>query len=123
MQTVRRARPWRGLRGLSVRAYSGRGNDETPLRRLLDDAGAFGEPERAAQGELQWATQPYAARQGERSGREALDPRETTVLLFPGQGAQRVGMGLGLADVPAARDMYEFASSVVGLVEGFLVFA
>ncbi|WP_145360962.1 ACP S-malonyltransferase [Alienimonas californiensis] len=39
----------------------------------------------------------------------------TTALLFPGQGAQTVGMGAALrADYPAARDLYDRAAEVLG---------
>ncbi|MEX0642935.1 MAG: acyltransferase domain-containing protein, partial [Pirellulales bacterium] len=38
-----------------------------------------------------------------------------TAFLFPGQGAQAVGMGAALcAQVPAARALFERASSVLG---------
>ena len=39
----------------------------------------------------------------------------TTALLFPGQGAQTVGMGVSLrADYPAAAELYERANEVLG---------
>ena len=35
--------------------------------------------------------------------------------LFPGQGAQHVGMGRKIAaEIPAARDLYEQASQILG---------
>ncbi|CAG4972483.1 unnamed protein product [Colias eurytheme] len=90
-------------------------NSESPLRRLLRDASAFGEadPTKAPEGELLWATQPYATGVQE-SLPHQVDPAETTVLLFPGQGSQRVGMGKCLDNVPSAKELYELASSVVG---------
>ena len=89
--------------------------DDTPLRRLLDDASTFGEPaEEAADPELRWATQPYAARVQARKEAPRVEPRDTAVLLFPGQGAQAVGMGRALQAIPAAKQLYELASSVVG---------
>ena len=43
-----------------------------------------------------------------------IDPRDMSVLLFPGQGAQFVGMGKTLLDYPIVRDMYEVASTILG---------
>ncbi|KAI8437880.1 hypothetical protein MSG28_010562 [Choristoneura fumiferana] len=103
----------RGMR----RAGSGGGGDgESPLRRLLDGAATFGEPAAPGEGELRWATQPYARRGGAAGAGAAPreQPEDTVVLLFPGQGAQRVGMGLKLAHLPAARDLYQLASEILG---------
>lgn len=98
--------------------------DKTPLRRLLDDASSFGEAEvEAAEPELRWATQPYPTRlQQQTHGSDArVEPRDTTVLLFPGQGSQHLGMGSRLLDIPAAKQLYELASSIVGYASTLLV--
>ncbi|KAJ7329477.1 hypothetical protein JRQ81_015651 [Phrynocephalus forsythii] len=41
-------------------------------------------------------------------------PEETTVLLFPGQGSQFVGMGRGLLRYPNVRDLFRVAQEVLG---------
>jgi [acyl-carrier-protein] S-malonyltransferase len=46
--------------------------------------------------------------------RSKTDPRETSIILFPGQGAQFVGMAKNLIKIPEARDMFELASDVLG---------
>lgn len=96
---------------------------DSPLRRLIQDASTFGEVGAAvpAEGELQWATQPYTT-DGKEETRSYIDPKETTVLLFPGQGSQRVGMGQRLLEVPAARELYDLASSIVGYVCAYIIY-
>ncbi|KAJ0182853.1 hypothetical protein K1T71_002222 [Dendrolimus kikuchii] len=99
-----------------TRLSRGVGGGESPLRRLLDGASSFGEAEVPdANAELRWATQPYVRRPASaHAPPEQVDPRETTVLLFPGQGAQHVGMGKCLLEIPAAKELYDLASEVVG---------
>lgn len=88
---------------------------ETPLRRLLDDASSFGEATESTEPALRWATQPYAAHApSERPEPPRVEPRDTCIVLFPGQGSQQVGMGRALMTIPAAKQLYELASSVVG---------
>jgi len=46
---------------------------------------------------------------------EGVDPEETTVLLFPGQGAQFVGMGkIVTEDLPSTKNLYYSASEILG---------
>lgn len=51
----------------------------------------------------------------EQSGntRPAIDPKETSVMLFPGQGTQYVGMGRDLLQFPGARRIFELANEVL----------
>lgn len=97
------------------------------IKDLLDNA-AIGEksdkldmtPEEAAN---KWSTSPYPEGavindsyrdQSRKAKRDKRDPRETSIVLFPGQGSQYVGMGRNLLKIPEARDMYAIAKEVLG---------
>lgn len=106
-------------------------DDESPssssasiVKKLLHDAATFEELRQdsataAATPDTDWATLPYPdgthfhRDQARKSHRAKVDPRETTIILFPGQGAQYVGMAAGLAKFPGARDIFEMASAVL----------
>lgn len=40
-------------------------------------------------------------------------PENPTIVLFPGQGSQFVGMAKSLVDIPAAKDLFDIASDVL----------
>ncbi|KAK3866605.1 hypothetical protein Pcinc_027871 [Petrolisthes cinctipes] len=44
----------------------------------------------------------------------SIDPQNTSVIFFPGQGTQYVGMGKDLLKYPNVPEMYEAASSILG---------
>lgn len=46
--------------------------------------------------------------------RPKIDPKETSIILFPGQGTQYVGMASKLMRFPEARRIYELANEVLG---------
>lgn len=54
--------------------------------------------------------------QGLRAFKHDELPENPTIVLFPGQGAQFVGMAKSLVDIPEAMDMFEIASSILKLV-------
>lgn len=91
----------------------------TPLKELLDNAASF-EDAKPQVPEDEWATLPYPEGanikrdQGEQSLRPSIDPRETTIICFPGQGNQYVGMGKILMKHPLANDMFRMANEILG---------
>lgn len=52
--------------------------------------------------------------QAKHAYRPRMDPKQTSLLLFPGQGAQFVGMGKDLLQYPNVKDMYHVASDILG---------
>lgn len=46
--------------------------------------------------------------------RPKTDPRDTSILLFPGQGAQFVGMGKNVLDFANVQEMFDMASDHLG---------
>lgn len=92
--------------------------DYSPLKKLLDDSASF-EDVKAQNVEQQWATLPYLEgtsirKQGAYFTAPKHDPRNTTVIMFPGQGSQYVGMAKSLLKFPMARDLFELANYLLG---------
>jgi len=58
-------------------------------------------------------TKQWSRRRRKLNVPRAADDSDSSVLLFPGQGAQFVGMGAGLLDVPLVREMYDRASQIL----------
>ena len=52
--------------------------------------------------------------QARHSFRPKLDPKKTSILLFPGQGSQFVGMGESLLKYPNVSKMYKIAKDILG---------
>ncbi|RZC22674.1 malonyl-CoA-acyl carrier protein transacylase, mitochondrial, partial [Asbolus verrucosus] len=91
---------------------------ESPLKKLLDDAASF-EDFHIQNQEQQWATLPYPEgtkirKQGDYFvTKPKQDPRDMSVILFPGQGSQFVGMAKDLMKFPMARDLFELANYIL----------
>ena len=43
-----------------------------------------------------------------------IDPRDTTIIMFPGQGSQFVGMGSAVFNAPNVDKLFEIAKSILG---------
>lgn len=66
-----------------------------------------------------WATPLYPksnfySEQAKFSYRPKVDPRETSIILFPGQGTHYVGMGKNLMKFPNVKQLYNHASEILG---------
>lgn len=102
------------------RHYSARNpnNEDTkyisPLKDLLDNSATF-EDLHTKNPNSQWATHPYPAVLKKHLEEETgVDPRESSIILFPGQGTQFIGMGNDLLKFPMASELFSIASEVVG---------
>lgn len=90
------------------------------IKDLLENAAAGADTNPQTQADL-WSTSPYPEGavlnrrdQSKKSKRSGKDPRETSIVLFPGQGSGYVGMAKSLVRIPEARDMFQIASEVLG---------
>ncbi|KAK9499300.1 hypothetical protein O3M35_002356 [Rhynocoris fuscipes] len=109
-------------KNIKVNAFSYFSDDSSSEKRkdvksLLDDAATF-EDDIKKEGVDEWSTSPYPKgtenrSQAHRSLRPKVNPSETSVILFPGQGTQYVGMGSELLKFPIVRDLFEEANSVL----------
>ncbi|CAH0555920.1 unnamed protein product [Brassicogethes aeneus] len=90
----------------------------SPLKKLLDDSATFQDLNQPNP-EQQWVTLPYPRgtrirKQGEYFFKPKHDPRDTSIIIFPGQGSQFVGMAKGLMKFPMAKDLFELANYILG---------
>lgn len=91
------------------------------IKDLLENAAIGGDAKPENEGDF-WSTSDYPQGavlnrrrdQSKKSRRPLRDPRDTSIILFPGQGSQYVGMAKNLEKIPEARDMFEMASGVLG---------
>lgn len=90
----------------------------TILKDLLDNSATFEDINKETP-DNDWATLPYPdgtvlrRDQSQKVQRPKIDPKETSIILFPGQGAQYVGMAHNLVKFPAARDIFALANDVL----------
>lgn len=88
---------------------------EDTVKELLNNA-AIDVKQRL--GDNKWLKSPYAPEdkrnQALKALRPKIDPRQTSIILFPGQGVQYVGMGKSLLKIPEVKDMYKVANDILG---------
>lgn len=106
-----------GVRGFS-KSTQIRCSDK--IKDLLENAASGTDNNPQTQADV-WATSPYPEGaifnrrdQSKKSRRLGKDPRDTSIVLFPGQGSGYVGMAKSLVRIPEARDMFQIASEVLG---------
>lgn len=95
-------------------------NQDNKVKNLLENSAAFIETQ-PIDSEDKWTTLPYAegtlmTREDKHElgvARQKIDPRDTSIILFPGQGAQFVGMAKSLVNVPVAKDVFDYASEIL----------
>ena len=95
-------------------------NNKQAIKNLLDGSASFVETS-PKQSLDEWATLPYVDgtilsrkdRDEMDIQRPKIDPRDTSIILFPGQGAQFVGMAKSLENVPVAKDLFDYASEIL----------
>lgn len=93
------------------------------IKDLLDNAATANDDPNE---DTSWSSSPYPSGsvinkgldrhrdQSKKSRRSLKDPRETSIIMFPGQGSGYVGMAKNLVRIPEARDMFKLASEVLG---------
>ncbi|CAL4163243.1 unnamed protein product, partial [Meganyctiphanes norvegica] len=92
--------------------------DEKP-RDLLNNAVSFKAESPIGPDDV-WTQGPYPHNsnyrqsQAKHSHRPAVAPESTSIVLFPGQGNQFVGMGKDLLEYPNVQEMFEAASAILG---------
>lgn len=94
---------------------------ETDIKKLLED-GTVPEESSVVGDTENWTTSPYPKgsyvphknqSQAQHALRPKVDPKETSILMFPGQGTQFVGMGKNLLVFPQVVEMFEAASEIL----------
>lgn len=99
----------------SYRKSEQQSDPESHVRDLLDGALVDSRPNI---GDQKWLKSPFEAvrvrDQALKVKRPKIDPHETSIILFPGQGVQRVGMGKSLLKLPQVENMYKVASEILG---------
>jgi len=115
VQTVRLSRMER------IRQYQNVPSDISlsSLKHQLDDAVSIPQPD----SQLEFPSDVLAERKSEANNRRdqardsfrpLINPIDTSIVLFPGQGSHFVGMGAKLLAYPAAEKMYKAASNILG---------
>lgn len=84
------------------------------MKELLDNAASYTD-DRGLPDEMKFLTPTYpGGKLKPEAVPKGVDPATRTVMLFPGQGSQYVGMGVSAGDEAGIMRLYEEASSVLG---------
>lgn len=97
---------------------------ESNAQMLMDmlDGSTVGLDSQPTNQDDQWSTLPYVqgtfvqreSRTEIKPYRPKMNPEDTSIILFPGYGSQFVGMARSLKAIPAARDIFDCASEIMG---------
>lgn len=107
---------------IKTRRFSSKTEDENPpkeseedsVSKLLKDSATFSEINNT-----EWATTPYTQDAAEVSDdlkpkKPKINPSETSVILFPGQGIIKVGDVKEYMKFPKARELFDIANHILG---------
>ncbi|CAH1389582.1 unnamed protein product [Nezara viridula] len=92
--------------------------DGKNVKKMLEEAATYEDEQPKDEGDV-WSTSPYpkgasVRNQADHSFRPRINPSETSIILFPGQGTQYVGMNKDVIKFPPAKDLFDIASSILG---------
>lgn len=95
-------------------------NSEERLKNLLNNSANFVD-KKPLHEDHRWSTLPYVEGTSLANvdhseldiTRQKIDPEDTSIILFPGQGAQFVGMTKSLLRVPTAMDLFSHANEIL----------
>ncbi|GFS64580.1 malonyl-CoA-acyl carrier protein transacylase, mitochondrial [Nephila pilipes] len=83
------------------------------MKHLVENSASFAEKDPDTD---KWHTPVYPKKcrlQSNKSFHPQVDPRTTSVIIFPGQGSQYVGMSKSLIEYPQVKEMYDCASEIL----------
>lgn len=89
---------------------AGTPSSEENVAQMLAEAATYSDAK-----DTNWATSPYpaGAPTGEKIARPAIDPLDTCIMLFPGQGTIKVGAMKKYLRFPQARELFEIANEIL----------
>ncbi|CAB0041284.1 unnamed protein product [Trichogramma brassicae] len=85
---------------------------EPSVSKLLEEAASFNTSDSS-----EWSTSPYpvtADHDKPKPKKNLIEPTDTSIILFPGQGIINVGDAKRYLKFPRVKDLYEIANSVLG---------
>lgn len=97
------------IKGNSVNNFT-----EEELKRLLDESSTYSDAD-----DKSWATTPYPAdipipTDKKDVSSHKIDPKDMSVVIFPGQGTIKVGAVQKYLQFPGAKDIFDIANEILG---------